>query len=61
VLACNGDAMHFYQVAFDENNLPALYRVATAGPGGSWSVYAQHFKDEVYVYTEGRIYQLKMQ
>jgi hypothetical protein len=59
VLACNGDAMHFYQVARDENNLPALYRVATAGPGGSWAVYAQHFKDEVYFYTEGRMFQLK--
>lgn len=59
VLACNGDAMHFYQVAFDEHSLPALYRVATAGPGGSWSVYAQHYKDEAYFYTEGRLFQLK--
>jgi hypothetical protein len=59
VLACNGDAMHFYQVARDKNNLPALYRVATAGPGGSWEVYAQHYKDEVYFYTEGRMFQLK--
>ncbi len=59
VLACNGDAMHFYQVARDDNNLPALYRVATAGPGGNWAVYAQHYKDEAYFYTEGRMFQLK--
>lgn len=59
VLACNGDAMHFYEVAYDDNNLPALYRVGTAGPGGTWAVHGQGFKDEAYFYTEGRIFQLK--
>lgn len=59
VLACNGDAMHFYEVGWDDNHLPALYRVATAGPGGDWPIYAQGYKDEAYFYTEGRIFQLK--